>query len=169
MVLDENADLSSKYYIVTMNIQELIDEFQHKRIVIPRSYSRANTWTMREELIDPIVKGFKIPSVLLFREFDPITQREVKFIDDEQCQLRTIYSFVTGFPISSWNTDGTAPIPSEGHKPDPKYETTYKGCKFMDLPDRCKSAILGRQISTTIVCNVSDAQRCDILARYNNL
>lgn len=171
MVLDENADLTSKYYVVNMNIQELIDEFKQKKIVIPRS-NRAYAWgnpAKREELIDTVVQGFPFGDVLFYRTIDPNNpRREIKFVDDGQCRLRTIYSFVTGLPISSWNADGTAPLPSENHKADPKYEVTYEGKKFSELSDKYKSAIISRAVPCSIFHNCNDFERQVVVMRRNN-
>lgn len=170
MVLDEN-DYTTKSYVVNITIQDLIDEFQHKKLLIPRS-NRAYAWSnpaKREDMIDTVVRGYPIGDVLFFRTIDPDNSRkEIKFIDDGQCRLRTIYSFVTGLPISIWNIDGTAPLPSEDHKPDPKYEVTYKGKKFSELSDKCKKAITCRTVSCSIYHSCDDVERQLIVMRRNN-
>lgn len=123
------------------------------QLVLSPRFQRREVWseTARSYLMDTIIRGLPIPKVFIRQIIDPSSGRSTREVVDGQQRLRTILSFVgDGFRIR------------RGHNSE------YGGKFFSDLPEAKQVEILGYEISTDLLVNLSDAQILDIFSRLNS-
>lgn len=124
-----------------------------KQLVLSPRFQRRAVWTdtARSYLMDTIIRGLPIPKVFIRQTIEPTTGRSIREVVDGQQRLRTILSFVDdGFAIR------------RGHNSD------YGGIYFSDLPHEKQIDLLGYEISTDLLVNLSDGQILDIFSRLNS-
>lgn len=123
------------------------------QLLLSPRFQRREVWseTARSYLMDTIIRGLPIPKVFIRQIIDPSTGKSTREVVDGQQRLRTILSFVgDGFAIR------------RAHNSD------YGGQYFSDLPEVKQVEVLGYEISTDLLVNISDAQILDIFSRLNS-
>lgn len=123
------------------------------QLVLSPRFQRRDVWTetARSYLMDTIIRGLPIPKVFIRQIIEPATGRSIREVVDGQQRLRTILSFVKdGFSIR------------------PGHNTDYGGLFFSDLPQEKQIELLGYEISTDLLVNLTDGQVLDIFSRLNS-
>lgn len=123
------------------------------QLVLSPRFQRRDVWTetARSYLMDTIIRGLPIPKVFIRQIIDPSSGRSIREVVDGQQRLRTILSFVNdGFIIR------------RGHNSE------YGGLFFSALPEDKQVEILGYEISTDLLVNLTDGQVLDIFSRLNS-
>ena len=123
------------------------------QLVLSPRFQRRDVWTetARSYLMDTIIRGLPIPKVFIRQIIDPSSGRNTREVVDGQQRLRTILSFINdGFVIR------------RGHNSE------YGGLFFSSLPESKQVEILGYEISTDLLVNLTDGQILDIFGRLNS-
>lgn len=124
-----------------------------KQLVLSPRFQRRDVWTetARSYLMDTIIRGLPIPKVFIRQIIEPSTGRSIREVVDGQQRLRTILSFVNdGFIIR------------RGHNSE------FGGKFFSELDEDKQLELLGYEISTDLLVNLSDGQILDIFSRLNS-
>lgn len=123
------------------------------QLVLSPRFQRRDVWTetARSYLMDTIIRGLPIPKVFIRQIIEPSTGRSKREVVDGQQRLRTILSFVNdGFTIK------------RGHNAE--FGATF----FSQLPTEKQIELLGYEISTDLLVNLTDGQILDIFSRLNS-
>lgn len=123
------------------------------QLVLSPRFQRRDVWTetARSYLMDTIMRGLPIPKVFIRQIIEPSTGRNIREVVDGQQRLRTILSFVNdGFTIR------------RGHNAD------FGGLFFSELPEDKQIELLGYELSTDLLVNLTDGQILDIFSRLNS-
>lgn len=123
------------------------------QLVLSPRFQRRDVWTeiARSYLMDTIMRGLPIQKVFIRQKIEPSTGRSIREVVDGQQRLRTILSFVDdGFTVR------------RGHNSE------YGGKYFSELPESKQLELLGYEISTDLLVNLTDGQVLDIFSRLNS-
>ncbi len=124
-----------------------------EQLVLSPRFQRRDVWTetARSYLMDTIIRGLPIPKVFIRQKIEPSTGRSIREVVDGQQRLKTILSFVNdGFVIR------------RGHNNE------FGGIFFSELPSEKQLELLGYEISTDLLVNLTDSQILDIFSRLNS-
>ncbi|MFX1818463.1 DUF262 domain-containing protein [Pseudarthrobacter sp. CC4] len=124
-----------------------------RQLILSPRFQRRDVWseTARSYLMDTIIRGLPIPKVFIRQIIDPATGRSIREVVDGQQRLRTILSFVRdGFMIR------------------PGHNAEFGGLFFSELPQEKQMELLGYEISTDLLVNLTDAEVLDIFSRLNS-
>lgn len=144
-----------------ISVHEIIDRMDAGAICVPE-YQRLFAWSREksEDLIDSLHRGLPIPSILFY-------EKDGKwFIEDGQCRLKTIYSYITGISPERWNHDGTAPSLQQV-QPDDK-AVAHKGSTFSTLDRNVKRTLWQYKLSYTVYSTTDDDTRALVFTRLND-
>jgi len=158
-------DLDSKYDITIVTIDEIMEKLLNKTLCILPS-QRVYAWTqdMGSEFVDTLIHGNPFPAILLYSN----TTNNIKYIEDGQCRLRSVFSFLYGVPVTQWNPDGTAPTPIDEYPAIPnKHVVKWRNMRFVDLPTRIRDKIRMRKVAVMNCPNLSPIAKHTIFTRYN--
>lgn len=124
-----------------------------RQLILSPRFQRRDVWTetARSYLMDTIIRGLPIPKVFIRQIIDPATGRSIREVVDGQQRLRTILSFVR-----------------DGFKIRPGHNSDFGGRFFSELPQEKQIELLGYEISTDLLVNLTDAQVLDIFGRLNS-
>lgn len=159
-------NIQHKYEITVLTVDEIMDKFLNKSLrILPTQRVYAWNQEMGSEFMDTLIRGLPFPAILLYH--DQTTNN--KYIEDGQCRLRSVFSFLYGVPVTDWNPDGTAPNPIDDKYPDVPNKNVVKWHtkRFMDLPERIRSKIRMRMVAVTTCPDLSPITRNTIFTRYN--
>lgn len=123
------------------------------QLVLSPRFQRRDVWTetARSYLMDTIIRGLPIPKVFIRQIIDSSSGKSIREVVDGQQRLRTIISYLNdGFVIR------------RGHNRE------YGGLFFSQLPEDKKLELLGYEISTDLLVNLTDSQILDIFSRLNS-
>lgn len=135
------------------SVGDFIEWNSSGQLVLSPRFQRRGVWTdtARSYLIDTIIRGLPIPKVFIRQKIEPSTGRSIREVVDGQQRLRTILSFVNdGFVLK------------RGHNEE------FGGKTFSELSEEKQLEILGYEISTDLLVNLSDSQILDIFSRLNS-
>lgn len=137
---------------VTWSINDVIDWFKKKEIIINESFQRHSVWSLQAKtlLIDSILNELPLPKIFIRTKIDPKLQKSVKEIVDGQQRIRTIVEFA--------NNELTLNNKSEN----------YHGMKYTDLNEDSQQIFLGYTLTIEQLLNATDDDVIDIFARLNS-
>ncbi len=137
---------------VSWSINDVIDWFKKKEIIINESFQRHSVWSLQAKtlLIDSILNELPLPKIFIRTKIDPKLQKSVKEIVDGQQRIRTIVEFA--------NNDLTLNNKSEN----------YHGMKYTDLSEDSQQIFLGYTLTIEQLLNATDDDVIDIFARLNS-
>lgn len=137
---------------VSWSINDVINWFKKKEIIINESFQRHSVWSLQAKtlLIDSILNELPLPKIFIRTKIDPKLQKSVKEIVDGQQRIRTIVEFA--------NNELTLNNKSE----------TYHGMKYTDLSEDSQQIFLGYTLTIEQLLNATDDDVIDIFARLNS-
>jgi len=137
------------------SIGELIQEFVEKRIFVPE-FQRQFTWSVKKQrlLIDSILTGIPLPSVLLIRE-----EGGDWWLVDGQQRVTTLRRFIQPESIKETFDLGILAYPNG----------LYSNLTFVELPEDVKESIKETKIPVTRITGLENDKRAvyQLFHRYN--
>ena len=161
----KTLNIENKYEITTSTVFEIMEKFIKKSLCICPS-QRVYAWTqeMGSEFIDTLIRGLPFPAILLYHD----KKTDTSYIEDGQCRLRSVFSFLYGVPVTAWNPDGTAPEPPAKYPEVPdKHVVKWHNKRYVDLPERIRDNIRMRMVAVTTCLDLTPIIRHAIFTRYN--
>jgi Protein of unknown function DUF262 len=143
-------NFDSRVYSVT----DFREWYVADQLELSPKFQRRSVWTdtARSYLMDTIVRGKPIPKVFLRQRIDSRTGSSIREVVDGQQRLRTILTFLSdGFVISKRH-----------------YSGNVGGKYFSQMDEDTRLQILGYEIATDLLVNVSDEEVLDIFGRLNS-
>lgn len=156
-------ELSFSVYPSQPEIATLIEQIRDGRLVIDPDWQRHYVWKLKKQrrLIESILLGLPIPSLLLFQEADG-----KRYVIDGRQRLQTIVSFAAPRGDPNYKRFKTFPAKTEGWRPDEKLNDAA-GKYYHQLPPGKKAILDNASLTMHTFTNLPRDKLYQIFARYN--